>query len=284
MTQLVFTPEQYWNVNDERITILKKYLDSFDVDDSELLSTEEIISRCINKLKEFQLNEGDRLKLRDLILCQNGLILTPCIEEICKELLTLNSHELTLISLGCGNESLFERTLHDGIHKRLPNVNVRWLGLDVGDFRDANSFFQEQPFKVITESSSIQYASFVDDRNIPIVLVGRYSFHHIGIEYLEFLKRCVGIDRVILVEEPTTTDLWNLQDYRFMRIAYDVLANTVFVVNWAKAFIEEPDLFKINYIKTNELPKGTNITEFSAVLPETALIVSEPKKGIRNEY
>jgi hypothetical protein len=272
MNKLNFSPDKYWNVGDERLTILKKYLSSLNINDEDLLPEDEIIKICIEGLKNFDLTDEEKSKLKNLILRQNSLILTPSIKEICNELSLLSLNEVTLISLGIGNESLFERTLDEELRKKLPNLKVNWLGVDVGDFRDKNSFFHDKPFKIIEEDSSREYIALLNSDHTPAILIGRYSFHHIGIEYTEFLKRCKGMIKVLLVEEPTTSELWNLPDYRVMRIAYDVLANTVFVVNWAKAFMDNPALFKINYIKMDKLPKDTNVLEFKNVLPETALV------------
>lgn len=272
MNYVNFLPEKYWNVDDERIDILKKFLDSLKISDLRLLNEDEIIKICIDGIKEFSFSDKDKNKLKDLILEQNAKILIPCINDICDELFNLK--EVNIISLGIGNESLFERILDEEISKRLPDLKVNWFGIDVGDFRDPSSFFFGKPFKIINDSVDIKYIEFVEVKTVPTVLVGRYSFHHIGIEYDEFLKRCNELVRCFLVEEPTNTKLWNIPDYRFMRIAYDVLANTVFVVNWAKAFTENPNLFKINYIKIDKLPNNTKSVEFKDMLPETALIVS----------
>lgn len=268
-----FLPEKYWNIHDERIPILKKYLKSLNIKQLTLLPTKEIIKICIDGLKKFQLTEEESKKIKNLIIIQNGIILTPCIEKICGELSKITTNEITIISLGCGDKSLFERLLHEAIATNLPKLKINWLGTDVGDYRGTKSFFNDNPFKIIKETKNIKYISLTTKKNYPIFIIARYSFHHMGIEFEEFIKRCGGITKTILIEEPTTKEKWDIADYRFMRIAYDVLANTVFVLPWASLFIEDLELFKINYIKTDTLGNNVVLTEFKDVLPETALVI-----------
>lgn len=266
-----WSPEKYWNINDSRFTILQKYLRAIPINKTELMPTEKIIEICINTLKTFSLNEEERKALKELILEQNAQILEPCIKGIREQLVKLNLPKITLISLGCGNESLFERLLDEDLRRNLSSLKIKWLGVDVGDFRDHTSFFNNHPFVTIEDRSDIKYRLLAKDDS-PVVLIGRYSYHHLGIEFSEFQERCVGLTKVILVEEPTTTERWQIPEYRFMRIAYDVIANTIFVMAWAEEFIKDPSKFKVNYIKTNTLKAPIEVIEFSGVLPETALI------------
>ena len=274
-----FSPEKYWNIQDERISLFKRYLESLNIDHLDLLPIEEIVKICIGGLRQFELTEDEKSQLKHLILAHDEKVLTPLfMKEMRDEISKLAANEITLISLGCGNESYFERKLDEFIAENLPAIKVNWLGLDIGDYRDASSFFTDKPFKVIEEVSNVEYAAFLENKSVPAVLIGRYSFHHIGVEFDEFITRCAGIAKVILIEEPTTTEKWGIPDYRFMRIAYDILANTVFVLDWAEIFIKNPDMFKVNYIKTDALPKGTRCIEINDkdLLPETALVIYTP--------
>ena len=274
MNKFTFSPEKYWNIPDERLSFLKAYLDSLGIEQLDILLPEEIIEKCIKGLQAFKLSNEEKSRFKSLIRAQNEKTMDFCIREICKELSNLFLDEVLFLSLGCGNVGSFERKLDQAVRQKLPHLKLNWLGLDVGDFRDDSSFFKENAFKVIEEHPDVEYISFVEDKRVPVILVGRFSFHHIGIEYSDFLKRCRGIKMVALIEEPTTNELWNVADYRFMRIAYDVLANTLFVLHWAETFIKDPTLFKINYIKADNVPKNSRIIEFKGTLPETALVIS----------
>lgn len=268
----LFFPEKYWNVNDKRIPILKKYLNSLNIDRNKMLPTEEIISVCIDSLKTFKLDEQDRVDLKNLILDQNAKILVPCILEICNQFVGIRGRRVTLISLGCGDEGLFEKLLNDEILKKLPELDVDWVGVDIADFRGETSFFNNHTFVIVDNKSEILYKTLVSDEETDIILLGRYSYHHLGLSFEKFIERCEGVSNVILIEEPTTEELWDISDYRIMRIAYDVLANTVFSVDWTSEFMKDKTKFKINYIKTEKLNMNYNLIQFDNVLPETAMI------------
>ncbi len=266
---MTYSPETYWNISDKRQEILKKYLKVLPFDSKTLLPVEEIIKGCIETLKTFTLNVQEKLDLKQLILLQNSEILTPCVDEICKKISTFDA--VTLISLGCGDEGLFEHQLSEAMSMKYPKTKISWLAVDIEDFRGAKSFFNGKPFTVIDGGQDTIYASLVPNAINPI-LIGRYSYHHTGITFESFMKRCEGLSHVFLIEEPTTSILWNIPEYRIMRIAYDILANTVFSENWAEAFMKDPSKFKISYIQTDTLPPSCTVVGFKDMLPETALV------------
>lgn len=270
MNKSQFLPEKYWSVTDERITIFKKYLNTLNFNDERLFSSEEIIEICINSLKSFSLTSTEAALFKSIILSQNSKVLAPSIDEICEQLKKTEQDEINIISLGCGDESVFERDLDYHITKKLAFKKLNWLGTDVGDYRGQNSFFNKHPFKII-EDPHLNYKTLISS-DAYTVLVGRYSFHHLGIEFDEFLKRCEGLSKIILIEEPTTEQKWNIPDYRIMRIAYDILANTVFSIDWAKDFVNDSSKFKVNYIKSDALPSSCFQLNFKETFPETSLI------------
>lgn len=270
-SQMQWSPERYWNVQDERISILARYLEAIPLENISALPTEEIIARCIDALRSFSLSEPEKKTLRQLIQAQDAQILGSAERVLCAQLTTLNVPVVTMISLGCGGTGMFEKALDDAVRRHLPAVELRWLGADVGDYRTAGSFFHGHPFVTIQSNDTIAYASLVTD-DTPVALFGAYSYHHIGIPFSAFQKRCAGVARVVLIEEPTSTVKWQVPEYRVMRIAYDVLANAVFSPTWAEKFMQDPGLFKVQYIHMDTLPSSVDVTEVSHVLPETALV------------
>lgn len=266
-------PTKYWKVDerDIRITILRRFLGLISPSAFETDSSEEIVEACIKGLKNLNITSEEEIALRIAILKQNAIILDECLKNIREELAVLGSKKILVISLGCGDESVFERAVSEDMAKNFSEIELEWLGIDTADYRSPSSFLRDKAFKIIDSESLIVYRSLVETDK-PIVLIGRYSYHHLGISFDEFLQRCGGISKVILIEEPASSDLWKLPDYRVMRIAYDILGNLIMSHSWASEFIKEPSKFEIQYLILEILPAQSKIVNFHNVLPETSLV------------
>jgi hypothetical protein len=266
--------KNYWDVdsNDVRLVLLKRFLETVDESILEFQSTDQIIQKCIEALKKFIIASDEMQAFRKVILKQNTFVLNGCLKHIREEIIALGAKQISLISLGSGNESVFERAISEDMAINSPNIELEWLGVDIGDYRDETSFLWDKAFVAIDQHTSINYRSLIQTSD-PVILIGRWSYHHIGISFDEFLDRCTGLSKVILLEEPTIGELWNRADYRVMRIAYDVLGNLCMSESWAAEFMNDPGKFKIQYVLEENLPPQSKVIHFAKSLPETALLL-----------
>lgn len=274
MNNPVFTPTKFWvdtAENDLRFEIVLKFIRGIDWTKVDTQDTTSIIHACIKHLRKFILSDSDISTLKDLILSQGQKVLSCCVQKIVDDLHQMTAGEITIISLGCGNRGLFEESI-DRATKVETGKSLRWIGTDIADFRDRDSFFINKEFATVPADRLIEFSNLVQDISSPLVLVGRYSFHHLGVEFEEFLQSCRHISKIFLVEEPVTSKKWADPSYRIIRIAFDILANMVISQNWARQFSEDPSKFKINYINSDALPPRTVMTEVKGTFPETSLV------------
>jgi hypothetical protein len=274
-----FEPQKYWNIDphDIRMRTLKAFAETINSKALETQKTEEIVKFCIDAMQNFRLSPKEELELRDAIFAQNRHMLPSWLKTIRAEIATLESDKISIISLGCGDESVFERAIDEDFAKKSTGIKLEWTGVDVADYRSDSSFMKDKKFKTVDPYSNIFYRSLLETSD-PIVLVGRWTYHHLGISFSDFLERCRGLSKVILVEEPTEIRLWNLPDYRVMRIAYDVLGNFIISHSWAKEFMDNPAKFKIKYLFREDVPSGVKIIDLEDMLPENSLVIANLEK------
>jgi len=252
--------------------ILQKFAGTISDKAFQSQKTEEIVEFCIDALRSFKINPEETVELKEAIFGQNRSMLPDCLKSIREEINALGIRKMSAISLGCGDESVFERSIDEDIAKNFPEIRLEWIGVDVSDYRSPSSFLRDKMFKIIDPHAKLSYRSLVETNN-PVVLIGRWSYHHLGISFQEFLQRCRGISKIILVEEPTTAQLWKLSDYRVMRIAYDVLGNFIVSHSWAKEFMDDPEKFKVEYLFRENLALGVKIIDYRNMIPENSLVI-----------
>ncbi|MEK7068427.1 MAG: hypothetical protein AAB964_01290 [Patescibacteria group bacterium] len=268
--------DNVWGIalGDVRVAALQKLLNLLP-EGIENHSERKIIEASITALSHLGLGADEEAAIKTAMLDQNRVVLDGSLPFIKEEIDKLNALRVAVISLGCGDISLFERSIAQYCAQHIPNIAIEWLGVDIGDFRAPESFFNEHLFKVISLEAPLVYRTLIT-KNIPTLLVGRYSFHHLGVSFDQFMERCKGLARVIVVEEPTTDEKWVQGEYRVMRIAFDVLGNYIFSKKWAAEFMQDPNKFKIKYLTLDELPDRSNVITFKSMMPETATISFEP--------
>lgn len=268
--------KNYWGVksNDIRLRTLQTFLASIRNRVFEHDSTEKIIGVCITALQQFHLSFEEINQLRQNILAQNTIVTSACLSFISHELNNLGN-SIHIISLGCGDESLFERTIHNYVNDIYPNCVLHWIGVDIDDFRSSTSFLQQKPFIKVDPNEETIYRALVTTTN-PVVLIGRWSYHHLGITFNSFLHRCRDLSKVILLEEPVTTQAWSEFDYRLARIAYDVIGNFVMSRGWAESYMDDSSNFRIQYVISEDLPKQAHTLHIPHTMPESTLISISP--------
>lgn len=266
----MFNPKKYWAIEDQVAKYLIDFLTNIRFDVTTKYTDNEIIQKCITGAKEHPLSAEQKIELRNILSVNDKRMFTFFAQKVSNTITCEN--EIQLASLGCGNRSLFEEIIHTEISHKYPDMTIHWIALDIGDYRDSDSFFIDKPF-VIIDSNPSDYYQYVSNQGVKTILVGTYSFHHLGIDFNLFLKKCSAFDAIFLLEEPTTSLLWEQNEYRIMRIAFDVLANTVFVLDWAEQFINNSELFTVNYIKEDSLDTAVQVIPFPNTIPETALVM-----------
>lgn len=268
---------QYCGIDDDRIAVFHRYMDALNMQEIGTLSTDEIIARCIETLKSRSFSTSEMNDLKEFLLIKGKSISEPYVRKLFDEISLMQEPEISIISLGCGGRGSFEEQLAGMIEKGLPTMQVHWVGIDTDDFREPGSFFSTKAFKKVEENVDIEYRLALDDRSHPAVLIGLYSFHHLGIEFDKFIARCMGIRKVFLLEEPVIAEMWRMPEYRVLRIAYDILANAALNPGWASAYFDCPARFQVNYLDLGRLPLEGKILDHSADFPGTALLVFEPQ-------
>jgi len=159
-------------------------------------------------------------------------------------------------------------------------ARIRWIGLDITPAANDSFFYDAgNRFAEIDESSDVPYLvlarhalnDVLTDRNI---LIANFAYHHLGVELSKFLERCAGVDRVVLLEEPTTRDEWACCTCRIARIGCDLLANIGFNPSWAQRFLEEPACFKVRYLLRKEVARfGGTIADLEGCSPQMSIVL-----------
>ncbi len=267
-------PFTYWRVkrDDIRVILLQRLMDLVDSAAFEAKSNDEIVKYGVEALKKFKLDDSEFSQLRNAIFEQNKLAQDDWVAKACEEIGTLNTQEVAVVSLGCGDESVFERAVAQKLSELYPEIKIEWIGIDIGDFRSETSFMKDKKLVVVDPNAEVNYKEVVNTTK-PTVLIGRWSFHHLGITLAEFLNRCIGVEKIVLVEEPTTHALWSKPDYRVMRVVYDMLGNYAVSQAWTKEFMTDPSKFKVHYIFKEDLPASARLIDYPGMLPETSLVI-----------
>src|SRR3989344_9432443 len=135
-------PKKYWAIDssDIRMITLQKFAESIDGRAFETQSVDEIIKFSIDALRQFKIRKDQELALKEAILGQNMLMQDVWVEGVRQELQALGTPKVTIISLGCGDESAFERAIAEDMAKNCPGVALEWAGVDIEDYRSPTSF------------------------------------------------------------------------------------------------------------------------------------------------
>jgi hypothetical protein len=162
---------------------------------------------------------------------------------------------IQILSIGCGRSGHIERLLDAVIssaRKDRPHlVDIRWCGMDILE-PDEDPFFRarDNRFIRIDDRSETHYVKTAQSPSMEqtallTILIAHFSYHHMDIEFNNFLDRCRGAERIFLLEELIRWVDWRSDDYRIARIMCDLLSNMGFNSEWAAAFTSDPSLFKV---------------------------------------
>lgn len=188
-----------------------------------------------------------------------------------------------ILSIGCGGSGHIERFLDERISIGGPGahpVDIRWIGTDICE-PDEDSFFRSgnNRYLRIEAHDETPYARRAGTdpaarASKRTVLIAQFAYHHMDIEFSEFLGRCRGADRLLLLEELIDGAAWTDGDFRIARIACDLLSNMGFNPDWAGAYMHDPSLFKVRYLPRDLVrAKGGTIIDLPGCSPELSVVV-----------
>jgi hypothetical protein len=193
---------------------------------------------------------------------------------------------IQFLSIGCGRSGHIERFLDAVISSarkdRTNLVDIRWCGMDILE-PDEDSFFRirDNRFIKVDDSSETPYVKTAQSQSIEqtaalTILIAHFSYHHMDIEFSKFLDRCVGAERIFLLEELIRRVDWGSDDYRIARITCDLISNMGFNPEWAAAFMHDPSLFKVRYLSRESVHehRGT-IIDIPGCSPALSVVVIE---------
>lgn len=236
----------------------------------------ELVDRCLAALKQTPISEQERKLLADVTTEEIDQVMPAYATRLAKLICESGRASATILSLGCGSSGHIERILDERIAQELGSKTaVGWIGIETNDKRSENSFFRDHPFMAIPPGDRPQYASLVKGDSLPL-LIGNFSYHHTGIHFEEFLSQCKDLDRVILLEHPVAREKWADPAHRIAKIAYDILVNEAIDPEWISQAGLSSDIFKVNYLIEEEIPRESVITRFPNVVPGSALIDFKP--------
>ncbi len=146
-----------------------------------------------------------------------------------------------------------------------------------------DSFFRtrDNQFIRIDDSNETPYVKTAQSQSMeqtaPLtILIAHFSYHHMDIEFSNFLDRCGGAERIFLLEELVRQVDWRSGDYRIARITCDLLSNVGFNSEWAKAFMCDPSLFKVRYLPREIVHEhGGTIIDISGCSPDLSVVMIE---------
>jgi SAM-dependent methyltransferase len=201
--------------------------------------------------------------------------------EVLREVLSgLAADRVRILSVGCGSGHL-ERFLDDALGGRTTCAR-RWIGLDITE-PEADSFFhgRENRYIALHPADGRTYLNIAgeilgdgDTAREAVVVMANFSYHHLDLPFPEFLERCAGAGRVVLLEELINQADWDDGDYRIARIACDLLANIGFNPRWARAFLSDPDGFRVRYPTREEVAGlGGTIVDLDGCSPDLSVVL-----------
>jgi hypothetical protein len=193
---------------------------------------------------------------------------------------------IQVLSIGCGCSGHIERFLDavisGGRKNRTNPADIRWCGMDILE-PDEDSFFRtrDNGFIKIDDSGETRYVKTAQSQSIQqtdtlTILVAHFSYHHMDIAFSNFVDRCVGAERIFLLEELIRRVDWRNDEYRIARITCDLLSNKGFNPEWAHAFMRDPSLFKVRYLSRETVHEhGGTIIEMPGCSPDLSVVVIE---------
>ena len=193
---------------------------------------------------------------------------------------------IQVLSIGCGRSGHIERILDAVISSarkdRTHPMAICWCGMDILE-PDEDSFFRtrDNRFIKIDDSSETPYVNTAQSQSVEqtaalTILIAHFSYHHMDIAFSNFLDRCVGAERIFLLEELIRRVDWRSDDYRIAKITCDLLSNMGFNPEWAEAFMRDPSLFKVRYLPRDIVPEhGGTIIDIPGCSPDLSVVVFE---------
>jgi hypothetical protein len=252
----------------------------------EALSTERLVAYLIDTIKRCQFAADDFEAFKTQCLDDAWPVFrqyAKCVLGVLSKSGVKEDHPVNILSIGSGNGHI-EQFLHMVFLESLPSSpkppQIRWIGLAITPAA-SNSFFHDtgNRFAEIDENSALPYLALArhalnDEFTERNILIANFAYHHLGIGIFEFLQRCAGVDRVVLLEEPTTRAEWACCTYRMARIGCDLLANVGFNPSWAQRFLEEPNFFKVRYLLREEVAQfGGTIVDLEGCSPQMSIVL-----------
>ncbi|TSC78405.1 MAG: hypothetical protein G01um101429_801 [Parcubacteria group bacterium Gr01-1014_29] len=259
---------------DIRSVKLQEFLPQIPADPA--MPVSELVDRCLQALKQTSISPEERKLLADVTTEEIDGIMAPYAERLAALIKESGKTSVSIVSLGCGSSGHIEQILDQHIKQELGDaITVEWLGIETNDKRTEDSFFRDHPFTAIPPSEAPQYASLAEEDSLRL-LIANYSYHHLGRSFEEFVAQCKGMDRVIMLEHPVTKEKWADPVHRVAKTSYDILVNEAIDPEWISQAGLSSDVFKVNYLLEEEIPKDSTVMRFPSVVPGSAIIDFKP--------
>ena len=240
------------------------------------LSVPEVVTECLKAMKSINLSDEERKLLAEVTTLEIDEVIASYSPRLAALIRESEKDAATIISVGCGSSGHLENQLDQGIRKELGNtLSLKWIGIETSDKRTEDSFFRQHSFLAVAPSESPQYSAMIPE-DCYRMLIGNFSYHHLGKSFADFLQQCRGLDRVALLEQPVSKENWSDAAHRTAKIAYDMLVNEAIDPDWIKQVEISPDAFQVNYLLENEIPMDSHIMRFPNVVPKCAIIDFKP--------
>ncbi|MEK7091234.1 MAG: hypothetical protein AAB887_01860 [Patescibacteria group bacterium] len=174
-----------------------------------------------------------------------------------------NNKSVSMISLGVGSGKV-ETQLDSVLKTKFPDLEANWIGIDQINYLSGDSIIATKGKFILSSNKPESYLQLTNlSLQDNVFLLANLSLHHMLIGPTEFLKKCNGIDNVVVLEELTDEKSYQDINYRIARVGYDLISNFLKNPEWASNFTRKPDNFKVDYWTTESVQRKFKIWNYS---------------------